>query len=149
MVAERLEHVERDAVFDGIENSVRKITSAGGMGGLRLDVMHPRRQPLAGRACGGQHGGKLSSRRATPSNAGSMMRRWRAQSAPFAMKTPLPNNGARPLRMRFDFGKSPGDLQDQPDQRGSLQKKLWITGLRNSAIHAPYRRSGSAPAGRA
>ena len=86
------------------------------------------------------------SRRRPPSKAGSMMRRWRAQSAPFAMKTPLPNNGARPSRMRFDFGKSPGrSFRISRISAGSLQKKLWISGVRNSAIQAPYSRSGSAP----
>ena len=117
MVAERLEHVGRNAVFDRHRKQRAKDHVGGGMGGLRLDVLHPRRQPLAGRARGGQNGGKAVAQAAAVKG--------RVDDAPLAcpIRAVRDEDAVAQQRrqtlahaVRFREIARP-ILQDQPDQR--------------------------------
>ena len=66
-----------------------------------------------------------------------MIRLCRAQIEPLVTKIDRPRSGESPSRIRADFGKAIGcSFSTWRMSAGSLQRKEWKNGVRNSAIQA-------------
>lgn len=116
----------------GIENRVRKITSAAMWlvsGSMSMSRPSASGSSRAEPDCAASHIAAKLSRSLPPSKAWSMMRRWCCQVAPFEMKLELPSSGCSPAAMRGDFGKSIGRcFRIRSISLGSLQVKLRMKG---------------------
>jgi hypothetical protein len=108
MIAEFFKHGCRSFVLNQDRKQRAKDYISGSVGRYRLNILHA---SIRGHSCN-RRGIHRDIRAAPPSNAGSMMWRWRIHLSPLVRNTEFPNNGRSLAPTRSDFRKSSGVLSE-------------------------------------